>query len=157
MLGAIEIDDPEIGDAAVGRDVRGLADVDDALAVGRDLRIRSDLDTENIHGFEAIGDFLSDGGGREEKKRGDCGDEKEFLGHDGLLLRMHVKSEIGGKSMEVDRFTGSTLTGLLMEGRNTVGPGWTCRAMQTPRGAARAAVWERVRMWLRPGWGWRPC
>jgi hypothetical protein len=35
------------------------------------------------------------------------------------------------------------------------GPGWTCRVMQTPRDAARAALRERARMWLHPLWLWR--
>ena len=35
-----------------------------SFTVGRDLRIRSYLDTENVHGLQAIGDFLSIDGQR---------------------------------------------------------------------------------------------
>src|SRR4029077_9702897 len=71
MLGAIEIDDPEVGDPAIRSDVSGLAYVDDALAVGRDLRIRSNLNRENIRGRQPIGILLSDAGKRGEQKKKD--------------------------------------------------------------------------------------
>jgi hypothetical protein len=101
MLGAIKIDNPEVGEAVIGRDVRGLADVDDALAVGRDLRIGSDLNAENVHGFQPVGNFLSRDGERGKQKAGDLGyEQKEFFRHGGLLTGMHVRSEAGGKSME---------------------------------------------------------
>jgi hypothetical protein len=71
MFGPIEIDNPEIQDAAVGRDVPGLADIDDALAVGRNLRVGGDLDVENSHRLEAVGDFLS--GDSESRKQEEDG------------------------------------------------------------------------------------
>ena len=64
MVSAIEIDDPEIGDATIGRDVGGIAHVDDTFAIGRDLGIGGDLDVEEVHGVEASGEFLG------EKRRG---------------------------------------------------------------------------------------
>src|SRR5208282_3707744 len=39
MIGAVRIDDPEIGVAAVGHGIRETAHVDDFLAVGRDLGV----------------------------------------------------------------------------------------------------------------------
>jgi hypothetical protein len=70
MVGAVEIDDPEIGDAAVGGDVLGLADVDDALAVGGDLRVGGDLDAEDVEGFEVRREVL--GGEKERREEETC-------------------------------------------------------------------------------------
>ena len=71
MFGAIEINDPEVGETAIGSDVGGLADVNDMLAVGRDLRIRSNLNAENIHGFQPIGILLGDAVERGKQKKKD--------------------------------------------------------------------------------------
>src|SRR5208282_1537261 len=101
MFGAIEIDDPQVGDTAIGRDLRRLANVDDALAVGRDLRIGCHLNAENIHGFQPIGIFLSDAGEREEekKKKKDAhgGESTGFVRQGGLLSRMHVTTKSSAK------------------------------------------------------------
>ena len=76
MFGAIEINDPEVGKAAIGSDVSGLADVNDTLGVGRDLRIRSNLNAENIHGFQPIGILLGAAVERgKQKKKHDCARE----------------------------------------------------------------------------------
>jgi hypothetical protein len=71
MFGAVEINDPEVGETAIGSDVGGLADVNDMLAVGRDLRVRSNLNAENIHGFQPIGNLLSDAVERGKQKKKD--------------------------------------------------------------------------------------
>ena len=52
------------GDTPICADVLGLTRVHDSFAVGRDLRIRRYLDTKNVHGLQAIGDFLSIDGQR---------------------------------------------------------------------------------------------
>jgi hypothetical protein len=65
MVGAVEIDDPKIGDTPVGGDVGGVADVDDVLAIGRDLRVGGGLHAEEVQVVEAAGKFLGgeSGGG----------------------------------------------------------------------------------------------
>ncbi len=91
MFGAIEVDDPKVGDPAIRRNLRGLTDVDDALAVGRDLRIRSNLNMENIHGFQPISIFLRDAGEKGRQKKDDYeGERTESLRQGSLLSRMHV-------------------------------------------------------------------
>src|SRR5271169_246108 len=103
MFGAVEIDDPEVGDAAIGRDLCGLADVDDALAVRRDLRIGSNLNAKNVQGFQPIGIFLGGAGEREEqkKKKEDAygGESAEFVRQGGLLSRMHITTKFWAKGV----------------------------------------------------------
>jgi hypothetical protein len=86
MVGAVEIDDPKIGDAAVGRDVFGIADINDAFAVGRDLGVGGDLDMEEVHGFETREEILSEEGRGGEKQGAKDDGRIDFAKH-GVLLR----------------------------------------------------------------------
>src|SRR5690348_9397423 len=49
MVGAIGIDQPEIGVAAIGHGIREAADVDDIFSVGRNLRIGGKLELKLVH------------------------------------------------------------------------------------------------------------
>ena len=52
MLAAVGVDNPKIRAALVGHDIVELPHVDDALSVRRDLRIRSELELEDILNHE---------------------------------------------------------------------------------------------------------
>ena len=54
MVGAIRINDPEVGIALVGHGIGETADVDDFLSVRGDLRVEGLLDLEFIHGGELV-------------------------------------------------------------------------------------------------------
>ncbi len=54
MIGAVGIDDPEIGVAAVGHGIGEAAHVDDFFAVGRDLGIGGQLELKFVHHREFV-------------------------------------------------------------------------------------------------------
>src|SRR5215813_6156485 len=58
MLGAIGIDDPQIGVAAISSGIGKAANVDDSFSVGRNLRVSSSLDLKLVHRGQFVQGFL---------------------------------------------------------------------------------------------------
>ena len=95
VVGAVEINDPEIRGATVGCEVLGISHVHDAFAVGRDLRIRGDLDMEEVHGVEAAREVVGTNGGADDEKAENQG-KADFARHRELLGEWKTRNMLQG-------------------------------------------------------------
>ncbi len=84
MVGAVGVDNPQIGVALIGHGIGEATNVDDFLAVGRNLRIGGELKLELVHGREVVGRILrSDQNGKRKKRccgHTESGAQEQFHG-----------------------------------------------------------------------------